>query len=109
MLVLVITPEGKASKVEIADTLKAKQDLVGGLIQPLDLTLDTTMWVNEEGILMGLPFNYLATEFASLWYNGVHLFGTAFITGGIDEDGNTMSLKEEYADYFIQQYEEAMA
>lgn len=39
--------------------LKNKQKAVGGLIQPVHLEIGLTAWINEEGLLLNLPFNHL--------------------------------------------------
>jgi hypothetical protein len=47
--------------VRIPATLKAQQEIVGGLIQPLNIEDNErgmlSVVVNEEGLIMGLPFN----------------------------------------------------
>lgn len=108
MLVLVITPEGEVTKRDIEGDLASMQEIVGGLIQPIDVLPDCTVWVNEEGIVNGLPFNPVATFWTRMWHD-VTLFGTAFMTGGVDEEGNILPLKEEYADLFIKRYQEVMS
>lgn len=42
---------------EIDDTLEAKQEFVGGIIQCISLTDEIDIILNDEGKLMGLPFN----------------------------------------------------
>lgn len=42
---------------EIDNTLRAKQEYVGGSIQCLHLTDEIDMVCNDDGKLMGLPFN----------------------------------------------------
>lgn len=101
MLVVVINTDGTVVKQEIDGSLASMQAIVGGLIQPLDLTEDSTIWVNEEGLLLDLPYNHVATELLRQWYQGLSLCGTAFLTGGTDEDGNTLSIREDYADALI--------
>ena len=44
--------------------LKTLQGLVGGLIQPIYYQPGKVMWVNEEGLLLGLPLNMLASAIA---------------------------------------------
>lgn len=59
---LIVEP-GMAPRVaDIEDTLQAKQEAVGGLIEmvaPPIHTDDAVLIVNEEGKLIGLPFNRL--------------------------------------------------
>lgn len=106
MLVVVINTDGTAVKQEIDGSLASMQAIVGGLIQPIDLVEDCTIWVNEEGLLLGLPYNYIATDLTNQWYQGLSLVGTAFLTGGTDEDGNTLPLREDYADALIETLQE---
>lgn len=73
------------------------QEIVGGLIQPVDVeALEATIWANEEGHPLGLPWNKRATVI--LWmYAPEHrnvnvLMGDCYISGLPDDDGNTTSV-----------------
>jgi hypothetical protein len=99
MLVATMTANDTIDIIEIDGSLSSMQSLVGGLIQPIDLLEDVTMWVNEEGLLIDLPYNHLATTFCGIFGIDTYICGNVFLTGGTDEDGNTMPLKQEYADY----------
>jgi hypothetical protein len=101
MLVAVINTDGTIEGRDIVGDLASMQAIVGGLIQPLDLTEDSTIWVNEEGLLLDLPFNQLATDLLRQWYDGLSLVGTAFVTGGTDEDGNTLPIRQDYLDALV--------
>ncbi len=76
------------------DTL---QEHVGGYVECVYSADDkVTIWANEEGKLMGLPPNKMATI---LWWklnpdmHGVDILcGPVVITGGADAHGNTKSL-----------------
>jgi hypothetical protein len=57
--------------------LDEMQAFVGGLIEPVYLEDGTTMLVNEEGLLMGLPMNALASALV-----GFPLVGPALICDG---------------------------
>jgi hypothetical protein len=103
MLVAVMTAEDSIDAYEIDGTLEAMQRLVGGLIQPIDLAEDVTMWVNEEGLLLDLPYNHLATTFCAIYSIDTYICGDVFLTGGVDANGNTLPLKKEYADYLLEQ------
>ena len=69
---------------------------LGGLIQPVDLDNDLsglTIWVNEEGKLIGLPFNSLATRLWEMSYGRTDvMMGNAIITGDADRNGRTKGL-----------------
>lgn len=57
--VLLVKPNELPEVVSIKNTLEAKQELVGGLIEYtyLDGCDDIAIVCNEEGLLMHLPFN----------------------------------------------------
>ena len=57
MRVLVIEPERRPEVREIDDSLKAMQQIVGGLIQPIYLDDSVALVCNDEGKLMNLPPN----------------------------------------------------
>ena len=70
--------EGRTHEIiEIENTLEALQAAVGGYIETVRLRVgDAVMIVNEEGLLLGLPYNTLASGFA-----GRTIVGTAIIVG----------------------------
>lgn len=79
---------------------KKGQEIVGGLIQPLDLEpIRSTIWCNEEGHMLGLPLNRRATAFLYAMapeHRGFNvLMGDCYLTGEPDEDGNTTSVPED--------------
>lgn len=51
-------------------TLKELQALVGGLIQPIDMTENKSMVVNEEFLLNGSPVNPVASMFIGQQIHG---------------------------------------
>ena len=79
---------------------KELQSLVGGLIEgvespsnPNDNRLQFSEsfsgYVNEEGLILGLPFNTLA----SILF-GAYLCGDCVVTGGVDDEGNDMDIRD---------------
>jgi hypothetical protein len=96
MLVAVINTDGTVESKEIDGSLESLQAIVGGLIQPVDLEPRATIWVNEEGLLLDLEPNRIATDLANEFGIQTRLVGTAFLTGGIDEDGNTLGADPEH-------------
>lgn len=55
-----VDEEGRQYKgyfAEIDNTLEAKQEIVGGLIQVVRLTPDVDIIINDEGKLRGMPLN----------------------------------------------------
>ena len=57
MQVLVVKPERRPEVREINDSLKAMQEIVGGLIQPIYLGDSVALVCNDEGKLLDLPAN----------------------------------------------------
>lgn len=75
-------------------SLKVLQNAVGGWVQAIDLTPEVTMWINEEGKLDGLPLNFHGTMFwsASFGFGTDQIVGDIVLTGGTDEEGETLEL-----------------
>jgi hypothetical protein len=72
------------------------RDAVGGLIECVSLrTRGLDMWVNEEGKFMGFYQNPIAN---ALWEEEYGLtdvmMGDVIITGGADEEGDTIGLND---------------
>lgn len=59
--VVVANPGERAAIVEIPSTLEALQKVVGGYIEAVQVgpfqRMGLHLYVNEEGLLLGLPFN----------------------------------------------------
>ena len=51
------TPGEKPEVIDIPNTLEALQDKVGGHIECLPISTDACLICNEEGLLLGLPYN----------------------------------------------------
>lgn len=104
----VVVPPGfdePAYRHEFSGSLDEYQQVVGGLIEATDVdALGCTLWSNEEGLLLQLPPNYIATEF--LYNHAPHhlgitfLVGTVYITGGTDEEGETLSVPQDVLELF---------
>lgn len=77
--------------------LEDYQRVVGGWIEAVDIpSIDATMYVNEEGLLRGLPFNRRATF---LWWfhmpasrGRAQLVGNAVLVGGVNSAGSSTDL-----------------
>jgi hypothetical protein len=94
---LVVKTDLTTELLDIAEGgLKKLQSAVDGLIQPVDISPEATMWVNEEGLLRNdLSMNYIATMFMSeLGYQSV-IMGDVVFTGGSDDEGNTIGFSNE--------------
>lgn len=69
---------------------------VGGMIEAVTLPSGLTLWVNEEGKLDGLPVNEYATRLFVSAFGAVDVIvGNAIITGGADDEGETLGLTDE--------------
>lgn len=71
-------------------------EIVGGWFQAVPVG-QFTLWVNEEGKLLGLPHNEMAQV---LWDKNYgkgtdYIVGNALITGGVDDEGETLGLTTE--------------
>lgn len=99
---VVVNTKGEMSIIDIAeDELTKLQSAVDGLIQPIDLDTHATMWVNEEGLFRSdLEMNEIATAIYAEMYGDIAnpLIGDAVFTGGTDEEGETLTLPQEYID-----------
>jgi hypothetical protein len=95
---LVINTNAEVSLVDFSkDSLKVLQTAVDGLIQPVDLDGNVTMWVNEEGLFRSdLAVNPIATGIYTQMYDIENpIIGDVVFTGGTDSEGNTLPLGEE--------------
>lgn len=93
-LALMITPQGKVSKLDLnsSNELKQLQEAVDGYIEAVVLGQDLVMWVNEEGLLRdNLEVNPIAFGFYP-----TPIMGNIVFTGGTDEQGETLALSGEY-------------
>jgi len=70
------------------------RDTVGGLIQPVDLKPDLTLWCNEEGKLInGMEVNVIGTHLYEKSYAMTDvIMGNIVLTGGTDDEGETLPL-----------------
>jgi hypothetical protein len=69
-MIQLIKSNGEVTENFTADTLKEKQDAVGGYIEVVHTQQKKVLIVNEEGRIKNLPFNLKATEVA-----GQHIYG----------------------------------
>ena len=77
---------------EIPVGMDAMQAEVGGLIEPVRLTENVAIYVNEEGILLGLPMNTVLRN--SEGRAVFSLVGDLFV-GANDEEGDSRSLTDD--------------
>jgi hypothetical protein len=84
---------------EMGTSLSEMQGVVGGLIEPIDLTPSLTMWVNEEFLYMPeLEVNVIGSSFFHLMAGGEYaIHGNVIFTGGTGEDGEILDLGSKEA------------
>ena len=98
---VIVDPDGTVRKAEIENSLGAFQAVVGGYIEAV-CGDNATIYVNEEGLIQGLPYNDAASHFAQRVLGlGVMLHGTALILGAADEEGNDTHVHQSVANYYI--------
>ncbi|NLL67845.1 MAG: DUF3846 domain-containing protein [Clostridiaceae bacterium] len=98
MRVLMIEPMKEPYVVDIGNDLKSMQDVVGGLIEVINLEDDIVMVDNEEGKLIGLEGNRRVGRDI--------IAGTFFLCGSNDE-GEFVSLTEEQIDKYTKRFKES--
>ena len=97
MRVLIIEPMKEPHVADIENDLKSMQDVVGGLIEVINLEDDIVMVDNEEGKLIGLEGNRRVGRDI--------IAGTFFLCGSNDE-GEFVSLTEEQIDKYTNRFKE---
>lgn len=89
---LVIKADGNIHGIDLGehslDEYEAISSSVGGMIQAVPLgESDMMLWCNEEGKLIGLPYNHKATNvWVKHWGQTDVMVGDCVITGGVDWD-----------------------
>ena len=84
MRVVICRPGGQPEVSHIETGLAAMQAVVDGYIECVSVT-DLDVWVNEDGLSGGLPFNRVVA--------GVALVGTILVASST-EDGETVGLSD---------------
>lgn len=92
----IIIRADKTVSFRTVESLRDMQMIVGGLIEPITLSEGSSMYVNEEGIIHGLPFNSIASDLLIMhargtWHSAVGLpevLGDVIVVGPLDGDGN---------------------
>ena len=119
---LVLKTDGTTEVVEFPEDVSKQVDIVGekvgGLFDTVDVydqegaVVEFTIWVNDEGLLLGLPFNKAASELQAVGYHrqgmteevardNTYLVGDAVLTYGPDEEGNVEGFDKDTIDGLI--------
>jgi hypothetical protein len=93
-LALVVTTEGNAFEIGTStDEAAQLEEHAGGLVEPVMLSNDLTMWCNEVGKIRELPINKMATLAWEMFCgNSGYIAGNVVFTGGVDISGELGSL-----------------
>ena len=91
-------------EIEIGNSYELLRNAVGGWIECANVEHNIDIWLNEEGKLIGLEPNRLATAlFWDKWGIGTDIIvGNVFLATN-DEEGETIGLTKEQIDY-IQEF-----
>lgn len=103
--VLVVEPNKTPREALIEDSLSAKQDVVGGLIEltaPPMHPDDAVIICNEEGKINGLPFNRMLTLENGIPYDVIA--GTFFIVRVPWDSDGFESLTDRQIEFYSQLY-----
>jgi hypothetical protein len=99
-----ITTDGWVTQLDIStEPLATLQAGVGGLVQAVDLSQRLTMWLNEEGKVLGQAHNPYGQFFWDKLY-GAHtdyIVGDIVISGGTDDNGNTLGMTEDAVEWLL--------
>lgn len=106
MKALLVTTDNEVKLLDEDFHYERINELVGGWIEAVNFGDNSFFaYINEEGKIIGLPENKLATEF---WYNsgqrillGDYLAGNALFFGEVDDEGNNTDVPQEVIDHFI--------
>ena len=78
------------------DSLLKLQRSVGGWVQAIDLSETMSLWCNEEGKMLQLSHNPFGQALWEKSYGRTdYIVGDIVITGGVDDEGDTISLTDE--------------
>lgn len=83
--------------MEIAPNLKVYQNLVGGLIDCMDIENDISIVFDDEGKLKGKDINLIVSKGA--WTD--FIVGDLFFIGIDKEEGEFVSLTDEQIEYIM--------
>ena len=96
MLMLTCNTDNDIDVIEVEEgkTGNAIRDAVGGLYDCIHIpSLGVDMWINDEGKLEGLPINANGTALWVSQYGMTDIIvGNIVVTGGVDEQGNTLGI-----------------
>ena len=107
MKAILVTTEQEIKLLDQDFDLSVIQSYLGGLIEAVSFGSHNShffAYINEEGKLIGLPENKIAT---SVWYNsgervmiGDYLAGNVLFFGQIDDEGDETDVPDDLIEFF---------
>ena len=99
-----VEPERSPYEVELENSLGAMQRRVGGTIEAVYEPggRDAALICNDEGKLLGLPWNRALTDDHGVPYDVIA--GTFFICGAPPDSESFASLADEQMDYWMERF-----
>jgi len=89
-------PSLKVVEFNVGKSSTLIKEAVGGLFDCIHLpSLGVDMWINDEGKILELPMNAVATLMFAQEFNfdtTDYIAGDVIFTGGVDSEGNTIGL-----------------
>jgi hypothetical protein len=100
---MIVSEDGSVISTEDI-SLAALQGAVGGYVQAVESEDGSaTFWMDEEGKLKGYSPNPTATRLIeSSLFAGDYIAGTCVVTGGADDEGNTLPISNEWIERVMQ-------
>ena len=102
--VAIITTEGDISIKENDNEFVDYETLssgVGGMIEAVSMK-KFDLWCNENGMAEGLEINPIATRlYADAFGFTNYILGNVVITGGVDDEGETLGLTDEQVEIVL--------
>lgn len=94
-----VNVDGTAEVLEFVkgSSYQMLRDAVDGYIECVAIQEGIDLWLNEEGKLIGLQPNLVATKlYRNAYPTNDFIVGDVVITGGADEEGETLGLSETH-------------
>jgi hypothetical protein len=92
VLGLIVRPDGSTERKIMSNTSEEIHETVEGFFDCVRLSPSLDLWVHDEGIFEKDPNPFLTILVSSIRRNDQPIFGTGIFTGGVDNEGETISL-----------------
>lgn len=105
MKALIARTDGTREVVEVDNLLSKAQEVVGGYVDIVRVEMshvgEMSMFVNDEGLLIGLEQNALGSALYAEVGGVSPIVGDVLITGGADYEGNTLPLSDDQERFLL--------